>query len=116
MARFVLALLNEGELDGARILKSSTLDDMWTPRWTTRESPFQAAAMGWVVEDFNGHRMVRHFGADDGFRSALLLFPDDESGLFLVTNDETTPMPDIARAALGKLLAGGESGEQRQAK
>jgi CubicO group peptidase (beta-lactamase class C family) len=116
MARFVLALLNEGELDGVRILKSSTLDDMWTPRWTTRESPFQAAAMGWVVEDFNGHRMVRHFGADDGFRSALLLFPDDESGLFLVTNDETTPMPDIARAALGKLLAGGESGEQRQAK
>jgi CubicO group peptidase (beta-lactamase class C family) len=105
MARFVLALLNEGELDGVRILKSSTLDDMWTPRWVMHETPLPAAAMGWVVEDFNGHRMVRHFGSDDGFRSALLIFPDDESGLFLVTNDETTPMPDIARAALGELLA-----------
>ena len=111
MARFVLAMLNEGELDGVRILKSSTLDDMWTPRWTTRESPFQATAMGWVVEDFNGHRMARHFGSDDGFKSALLIFPDDESGLFLVTNDETTPMPDIARAALGELLAVEESVE-----
>jgi CubicO group peptidase (beta-lactamase class C family) len=105
MARFVLALLNEGELDGVRILKSSTLDDMWTPRWVMHETPLPAAAMGWVVEDFNGHRMVRHFGSDDGFKSALLIFPDDESGLFLVTNDETTPMPDVARAALGELLA-----------
>jgi CubicO group peptidase (beta-lactamase class C family) len=112
MARFVMAMLNEGELDGVRIIESSTLRDMWDPGWIMRESPLSAAAMGWVVEDFNGHRMVRHFGGDDGFRSALLIFPDDEAGLFLVTNDEATPMPEIARTALGELLGGGKTGEQ----
>ena len=105
LARFVLALLNGGELEGARILERGTLDDMWHPRWTEQESPLRASAMGWVVEDFNGHRMVRHVGSDDGFRSALLIFPDDQSALFLVTNDETTPTRDIALTALADLFA-----------
>lgn len=111
MARFVMAMLNHGELDGVRIIKSSTLRDMWDPGWVISEDPPSAAAMGWVVEDFNGHRMVRHFGSDDGFRSALLIFPDAEAGLFLVTNDEATPMRDIARTALGELLGGNNTGE-----
>jgi CubicO group peptidase (beta-lactamase class C family) len=111
MARFVMAMLNDGELDGVRIINSNTLRDMWDPRWVISEDPPSAAAMGWVVEDFNGHRMVRHFGSDDGFRSALLIFPDDEAGLFLVTNDEATPMRDIARTALGELMGGNNTGE-----
>jgi CubicO group peptidase (beta-lactamase class C family) len=111
MARFVMAMLNDGELDGVRIINSSTLRDMWDPGWVISEDPPSAAAMGWVVEDFNGHRMVRHFGSDDGFRSALLIFPDDEAGLFLVTNDEATPMRDIARTALGELMGGNNTGE-----
>ena len=112
LARFVLALLNGGELDGARILENATLDDMWRPRWTEQESPLRASATGWVVEDFNGHRMVRHFGSDDGFRSALLIFPDDQSALFLVTNDETTPTRDIALTALADLFAPESAGRQ----
>lgn len=111
MARFVMAMLNDGELDGVRIINSNTLRDMWDPGWVISEDPPSAAAMGWVVEDFNGHRMVRHFGSDDGFRSALLIFPDDEAGLFLVTNDEATPMRDIARTALGELMGGNNTGE-----
>ncbi|MGI9263409.1 MAG: serine hydrolase domain-containing protein [Gammaproteobacteria bacterium] len=112
MARFVMAMLNNGELNGVRIIESSTLRDMWDPKWVMRESPLSAASMGWVVEDFEGHRMVRHFGGDDGFRSALLIFPDDQAGLFLVTNDEAMPTRDIARTTLNELLGGNYTGEQ----
>ncbi len=108
MARYVKALLNGGELDGKRILRSDTLKEMWTPGWTMRETPLSAMALGWVVEDFNGHRMVRHFGSDDGFRSVLILFPDDQAGAFMVTNDEETPTREIVTTALADLL-GGES-------
>jgi CubicO group peptidase (beta-lactamase class C family) len=104
MARFAIALLNGGELDGKRILRAETVREMWTPGWTINESPMSAMALGWVVEDFNGHRAVRHFGGDDGFRSVLILFPDDQAGVFMVTNDEETPRREIVLTALAELL------------
>lgn len=102
MGRFVSALLNGGQLGETRILDARTVDEMWTPRWTVRDRPLKAAAMGWVVEDHDGRRMIRHFGWDDGFRSALIVFPDERSAVFLVTNDETAPMGELLRAALGE--------------
>ena len=104
MARFVLALLNGGGLGDERILERDTVAEMWTPRWTVQEDPLRAAAMGWVVEDYNGHRIVRHFGSDDGFRSALIILPDERAGLFFVTNDATAPVRDLVLAALADLL------------
>jgi CubicO group peptidase (beta-lactamase class C family) len=113
MARFVKALLNGGELDGKRILRHETVERMWTPQWTIGEEPYKAAAMGWVVEDFGGHRIVRHFGWDDGFRSALIIFPADEAAVFLVSNDETAPIGELVKAAIGEGLVIGGSGAGR---
>ncbi len=113
MARFVRALLNGGELDGVRILDESSIDDMWTPRWTVRDDPFKAGAMGWVVEDYEGHRMVRHFGWDDGFRSALIIFPADRSAFFFVTNDETAPIGEFVKIAIGSRLNALDQGPLR---
>jgi CubicO group peptidase (beta-lactamase class C family) len=109
MARFVMALLNGGQLDGFRILKSTTVDQMWTPIWVIQESPFRGAAMGWVVEEHSGRNIVRHFGWDDGFRSALILLPGEKSGLFIVSNDETAQIGEFVRAAFAGLVATQES-------
>lgn len=105
MARYALALLEGGAVDDTRILKSDTLADMWTPRWTTRETPYRAATMGWVHEDRNGRPMLRHFGWDDGFRSALIIFPEQKQAVFFVTNDEGGPFSGVLRAALAALPA-----------
>jgi len=110
MARFAIALLDGGELDGVRILGQDTVKDMWAPRWTVRDDPFKAGAMGWVVEDYEGRRMVRHFGWDDGFRSALIIFPADMSAVFLVTNDETAPIGEFIKAAISELPTAGDRG------
>ncbi len=103
MALYAQALLNGGSLDDVRVLNGDTLSDMWAPRWTTREEPYRAATMGWVHEDRNGRRMLRHFGWDDGFRSALLIFPDEGQAILFVTNDEGAPFSQLLRAALAAL-------------
>ena len=88
-APFAQALLAGGSLGGAHILDADALADMWAPRWTIDEENAESGAMGWVVENRPGRtRMVRHFGWDDGFRSALLLFPDTKQAVLFVTNDE----------------------------
>jgi CubicO group peptidase (beta-lactamase class C family) len=110
MGRFVTALLNGGELEGERILHRETVERMWAPQWLISEAPYKAAALGWVVEDLGGHRIVRHFGWDDGFRSALIIFPADEAAVFLVSNDETAPIGELVKAAIGERLAIGGSG------
>ncbi len=108
MARYALALMNGGALDGVRILETETLADMWAPRWTIREDPYSAATMGWVHADQNGQRMLRHFGWDDGFRSALLIMPDEGQAILFVTNDEGAPFSPLLRAALAALTGDGE--------
>jgi CubicO group peptidase (beta-lactamase class C family) len=113
MGRFATALLHGGELDGKRILRRETVERMWTPQWPVSEEPYQAAALGWVVEDYGGHRMVRHFGWDDGFRSALIIFPADQAAVFLVSNDETAPIGELVKAAIGERLSIGGPGAAR---
>ena len=88
-APFAQALLAGGSLGETHVLNAETLADMWAPRWTIDEENAESGAMGWVVENRPGRaRMVRHFGWDDGFRSALLLFPDTKQAVLFVTNDE----------------------------
>lgn len=88
-APYARALLAGGSLNGVRILKTETLNDMWLPRWTIDEERSHESAMGWVVQDQGeGDRMIRHFGWDDGFRSALLMLPDKNQAVLFVTNDE----------------------------
>jgi len=108
MTLYAEALLNGGALGDARILKEETLADMWAPRWTTNEAPLRAATMGWVHEYRNGQRMLRHFGWDDGFRSALILFPDEKQAVFFVTNDESAPFSALLRAALATISNTGD--------
>jgi hypothetical protein len=40
--------------------------------------------MGWLVYDYRGRRVLAHGGMIDGFRSHVMLFPDDDLGIALV--------------------------------
>jgi CubicO group peptidase (beta-lactamase class C family) len=40
--------------------------------------------MGWLVYDYRGRRVLAHGGMIDGFRSHVMLFPDDGVGIALV--------------------------------
>ncbi len=43
-------------------------------------------ALGWVLQDYRGHRLLQHGGAIDGFRAHLTLLPDAKIGIALVSN------------------------------
>lgn len=106
LAKYAQALLSGGSLNDAHILDTKTLNDMWAPRWVMDEEKAESGAMGWVVENRPGRtRMIRHFGWDDGFRSALLLFPDTNQALLFVTNDEDADLRAYIFPALDALKA-----------
>ncbi|HEX3619881.1 MAG TPA: serine hydrolase domain-containing protein, partial [Candidatus Udaeobacter sp.] len=73
MAKWDAALYTE------KLLKRSSLDQMWTPPATNdgTDAPFNYG-FGWFIENYHGHRLVQHSGGTPGFSSAIYRFVSDK--------------------------------------
>jgi hypothetical protein len=79
---------------------------MWRPAVPIASPPWEeAAALGWCVGRYRGHRTLSHSGADPGFGSKLVLVPEQRTGVVLLANSNTVPTSAIAAAALDIVLA-----------
>ncbi len=86
MANFMLALLNEGELNGDRILADDTARRMSQTRFSNAEG-MNGLAHGFIEYRFdNGLRGYGHGGALVHFFSGMVLVPELELGIFVSTN------------------------------
>jgi CubicO group peptidase (beta-lactamase class C family) len=80
----MLVNLNWGELDGHRILSDESYDLLWTA--TTDHE----IGLGWFIYEESGTWEVSHGGSDLGFRSYIMLSPDDGIGIVMASNWELT--------------------------
>jgi CubicO group peptidase (beta-lactamase class C family) len=85
MSRFAQALLNGGEWDGQRILKTETLNAMWTRQFGTSDA-LPAMCMGFYQTWRNGLRFVGHGGDLIAFHSIFLLEPKEKLVIFISYN------------------------------
>lgn len=84
MARWAMANLNRGELEGSRILKNSTYDMMW--KRAQAISAARTVGISWFLGEVKGREAVFHNGGDDGFRTRLVLFPGKGIAVVFMTN------------------------------
>ncbi|EKE79956.1 serine hydrolase domain-containing protein [Idiomarina xiamenensis] len=82
MARFMLAHLNNGVLDGQRILQADTAQLMHSPLFHGDER-LSGMAYGFYEEHINGHRLIGHGGDTMQFHSNLLLDEEQQLGIFV---------------------------------
>jgi CubicO group peptidase (beta-lactamase class C family) len=85
MEKFALALLNGGELDGHRILKTETRDAMWTRQFGTSDS-LPPLCMGFYETWRNNLRFIGHDGDLVAFHSMFLLEPTQKLVVFVSYN------------------------------
>jgi CubicO group peptidase (beta-lactamase class C family) len=84
--RFAAMHLNQGELDGARILQPETATDM---RRISARGRKRDVAQGWFASAKHRgtpHPYVEHLGAGGGFYNAMRIYPDAGLGIVLMTN------------------------------
>jgi len=87
MARWMLASLNRGSLDGASILQPTSYDVMWEKQFRSKfEDATQDPALGWWVDRHYSERVLQHDGEDDGFVSALRLWTESRIGIVILCN------------------------------
>ncbi|WP_300528339.1 serine hydrolase domain-containing protein [Maricaulis sp.] len=85
MARFMLAHLNGGELDGARILSAQTAERMHSQLYTMHPG-LPGMAHGFFEQEYNGQRVISHGGDTLWFHSNLVLVPEHDLGIYISTN------------------------------
>ncbi|MDH3362379.1 MAG: beta-lactamase family protein [Gammaproteobacteria bacterium] len=81
MLRFAQAILNGGELDGVRILRAETVEQMLTRNFTHDER-LSGMALGFYESDYNGSRVVGHGGDTQWFHSDLAIDLDKNLAIF----------------------------------
>jgi CubicO group peptidase (beta-lactamase class C family) len=89
MARFVIANLQAGMIDGKRILSERTAREMQHTQF--RNHPrIPGWAYGFYEGEQNGLRFLEHGGSmDDGYSALLTLVPEKNSGIFVACNTES---------------------------
>jgi len=91
-----------------KLLKQSSLDEMWTVQPYTagpnKGKPNKGNyGFGWEITSVNGHRLISHDGAWQGFTTAICRYVNDKLTTIVLTNlDSAHSNPDIiARTVAG---------------
>jgi CubicO group peptidase (beta-lactamase class C family) len=101
MAKWVQLQLNRGKFadrDG-RLFTEQRSKEMWTPQTIlpTGDPPpplaglkanFADYALGWALRDYHGRKLVGHTGGVAGFVSRVMLVPDENLAVVVLTNAE----------------------------
>jgi CubicO group peptidase (beta-lactamase class C family) len=86
MGRFMIALLNQGEGPGGRILKPESLAQMWKPQYRPLPGQELAMGLGFYEQNRNGYRIMGHGGDTTLFHSDLAMWLDEGVGLYISFN------------------------------
>jgi len=68
-----------------KLLKRSSFDQMWTPVKLNSGKTYPYG-FGWSISDVNGHRLLHHGGAWQGFTMHISRYVDDKLTIIVMTN------------------------------
>ena len=102
MARWVTVQLARGKIPGSdkRLFSEARSREMWSPQTIlpTGEATGPLAALstkfadyglGWGLRDYHGRKLVGHTGGVSGFVSRVMLVPEENLGVVILTNAES---------------------------
>ncbi len=95
MAKWLLAQLANGEIDGKQIIPDEALQAtrnassiVFTDTRDNQETHFYLYGLGLFISDRNGKIVYSHLGGIDGFLSTVMFAPEDKLGIVVLTNTD----------------------------
>jgi CubicO group peptidase (beta-lactamase class C family) len=93
VARFMLAYLNHGTLDGEAILRPVSIATL------TDTPPVDGRGLGWAIGNTGDERYLEHMGGGAGFATTMRIYPHSGMGIAILANGT-----DLDRTGLADLL------------
>ncbi|MCX6317494.1 MAG: serine hydrolase [Bacteroidetes bacterium] len=131
MTKWVMALLNNGKLDGKEIIPSGAIAQTRIPHSIMgngghmfNKAHFALYGLGWFLEEYAGRKIVAHTGGVNGFVTSVCLVPEEKLGIIVLTNTDANNFFEALRneiedAYLGlpyrnysKIFLGGYRGDE----
>jgi len=104
MANWVRFHLGRGTFAGKRLLSEENHRETWTSQFEL--GPGMAYGMGWFVREWEGQLMIEHGGGVDGFNAQVGLLPASGLGFVLLTNRQTSGIPQASLEIVWEALLG----------
>jgi CubicO group peptidase (beta-lactamase class C family) len=118
MAQWLRFQLNDGVVNGKRVLNAAAFRETHTPQILASLGPrrqpdsvsslshFTSYGMGWFVEDYRGQLVWQHGGNTVGMTAAVGMLPEKKFGVVVLSNMDHTPLPEILRRYIFDLQLG----------
>ena len=117
MTHWIQLQLRHGNVaDGVRLFSEESSREMWRPHTLIEISDksrkrfpsthFLAYGLGWGMRDYKGHKILSHGGGYDGMYSRVVLVPEKDLGIVVLTNSMTSLPSVVCKHVLDQVLGG----------
>src|SRR5690606_20476669 len=96
MAQWLRLHLNGGTIEGTRLLAPETMRELHMPQTVIRpdtvgermfpNTNLRAYALGWIVQDYHGRKLVHHSGSINYTRTHIGMVPSENIGVVVIAN------------------------------
>jgi CubicO group peptidase (beta-lactamase class C family) len=109
MAQWLRFQLNDGVVNGKRLVASAALRETHTPQMlinagggvrvsnadSNATTHFSTYGMGWFVEDYHGALVWQHGGNTPGMTAAIGMLPERKFGVAVLSNMQSAALPQL---------------------
>ncbi|MEP7000049.1 MAG: serine hydrolase [bacterium] len=107
MAQYLRFQLNDGVVNGKRLVSSAALRETHTPQMIiasgsgvsgdSATTHFNTYGFGWIIQDYRGQLVWQHGGNTTGMTTAMGVMPEKKFGVVVLSNMGQAPLPELLR-------------------
>jgi len=107
MSKWMMLWLNKGKIGEEQILPEDYIQEAMSSQmvaaagFPSEELPdvqYANYGYGWFLHSYKGHYLVEHGGNIDGFSASVALYPMDNIGIVVLTNQNGSAVPQLIRS------------------
>ncbi|MCI0392794.1 MAG: beta-lactamase family protein [Acidobacteria bacterium] len=103
LARFVMAFMNGGRIEGREILTPAVIAKLSTP-YIEIPGTSRSYGYGLIINEYRGVRLLRHGGGRLGYGSLIVMAPKHRFAVIILTNRNSAVFNQSAEKALELML------------
>jgi len=104
LAKFVIAFMNEGRIQGKQVLDPKVISLMSTPHASIPGESDRSYCYGLETAEVRGVRIIEHSGSRTGYGSQIRMFPAQRAAIIVQTNRSGATLPATLGEASGLLV------------
>ena len=102
LSNWAICNLNKGIFEGERVFSEESHSILWTNEKSFEGKP--TVGLSWFLGTHKEKKSVWHGGGDTGYRSFLVMLPEENLAVIVASNFELSPVDEIANGILDILL------------